>query len=560
MAAAAEVFPAMNRPSPSSAPFRTAVALDHKALRPVLLGFWCASLMCLCGFVSVNSGVDANWDLQNYHLFLPYQSLNGDYLYHIAPAQLQSYFNPLLDMYFYALIKSFNAHPRLIAFLMGIPQGINLWLISLMTWFVCRTRVAPSITFLLVLATIFLALTGAGTYPLIGTTMGDLVGVTPILAGVTIMVHTTTRLDAGVSTSTDRDLALRLFAATTLAGVGAGLKLVGATYAVGLVIGAIFSLRLPILRTLVISAFGGAIGFLITGGLHAVTMIRWFHNPIFPMMNQLFRSPDALIANYKDTRFTGKTLSDIMFYPWTWSTSITHGMTSELDFRDARIGLAVVALGASALICLMRTQRGAAAISRLSRLMMFLLVFVATTYVLWLYQFGIYRYLVGLEMLSGVLLVAAILEIAGGLVTLGAVGVAAFVSYTTSVPLDWGHLPFGENYISVEGPKLRPSTLVVTVGPDPVSYLAPLLGANARWLGLDNSFLQPENSSRLVALEHQVIEAHKGEILVLEAGADPARLKAVLSRYGLSESGSNCQIVSSNLTSDRHKICSAVRN
>src|SRR5689334_22742830 len=71
------------------------------------------------GGLSILMGIDKNFDLRNYHLYIPYAYLNGRYFQDIGPGQQQSYFNPALDFLFYGLVRYLNHYPQVIAFIMG---------------------------------------------------------------------------------------------------------------------------------------------------------------------------------------------------------------------------------------------------------------------------------------------------------------------------------------------------------------------------------------------------------------------------------------------------------
>ena len=51
-------------------------------------------------------GVDTNWDLRNYHLYDPHAWWTGRMAIDIAPAQLQTWHNPLLDLPLYLIVQS----------------------------------------------------------------------------------------------------------------------------------------------------------------------------------------------------------------------------------------------------------------------------------------------------------------------------------------------------------------------------------------------------------------------------------------------------------------------
>jgi hypothetical protein len=65
----------------------------------------CWLLPLLAGFLAVAKGQDGNWDLRNYHLYNPWAWLNDRLTTDLAPAGLQSYFNPLIDLPYFFLIQ-----------------------------------------------------------------------------------------------------------------------------------------------------------------------------------------------------------------------------------------------------------------------------------------------------------------------------------------------------------------------------------------------------------------------------------------------------------------------
>ena len=84
-----------------------------------------ALLACVAaaGLASVATRIDVNWDLKNYHFYNAYAFVNGRLGWDIAPAQLQTYHNPLLDLPFYYLVQEIPS-PRVIAFLMASTTGV----------------------------------------------------------------------------------------------------------------------------------------------------------------------------------------------------------------------------------------------------------------------------------------------------------------------------------------------------------------------------------------------------------------------------------------------------
>src|SRR5438552_17597373 len=62
----------------------------------------------------------ANWDLRNYHFYNAWAYVHSRLGWDLAPAQLQTFFNPLLDLPFYGVVAA-DWRPRLLAFGVGLP-------------------------------------------------------------------------------------------------------------------------------------------------------------------------------------------------------------------------------------------------------------------------------------------------------------------------------------------------------------------------------------------------------------------------------------------------------
>ena len=141
------------------------------------------------GLFSVHQGTDANFDLKNYHLYNAFAFLENRLFFDVAPADQQSFLNPLADLPYYWLVVWFNDSPRWVAFVQGLPAGIYAYLtlrISLLVaWLVLGQGVIPVACALLAA---LLGLTGAGFVPLIGTTTNDITVGALVLASLLILL------------------------------------------------------------------------------------------------------------------------------------------------------------------------------------------------------------------------------------------------------------------------------------------------------------------------------------------------------------------------------------
>lgn len=95
-----------------------------RRLEPLLL----ALAILAAGLVSIATGQDANWDLLNYHRYNPWAWFNGRYGFDLAPAQLQTFHNPLADVPFHLMVTA-DWPPRAIAFALAVPAGIAVYLV-----------------------------------------------------------------------------------------------------------------------------------------------------------------------------------------------------------------------------------------------------------------------------------------------------------------------------------------------------------------------------------------------------------------------------------------------
>src|ERR1051325_11236165 len=77
------------------------------------------------GALSVHFGQDANWDLKSYHLYNPFQLLNGRLRLDFNAVGFQNLFNPLLDLpYYFISVSLLPHHPRVVAFIMGLNNAL----------------------------------------------------------------------------------------------------------------------------------------------------------------------------------------------------------------------------------------------------------------------------------------------------------------------------------------------------------------------------------------------------------------------------------------------------
>ena len=518
------------------------------------IAFGALAICTATGLVSVTFGPDNYQDLRFYHLYAPWAYLHGRYPVDVAPAESQTYFNPVADFLFYGMASSFlNGMPRFIAFVMGAVHGLNAVLVAAIAAHVIRPRDPPTRVALTVAATL-IGVSGAGFVPLIGTTSNDLINSIFVLGGLLGILR--------VADQTNAQAAWRGFAwSGLLAGVGLGLKYTAAVFVPGFaVIAVVAAMRRKMPAAIVTFGACAALGFIVFAGHHLFTLWREFDNPIFPMLNNVFGSPYFDPISSADEQFRPRDVWQLIAYPFYW-VKTTHYIISESPLRDWRGALAYVAIAAALVTCIVgwrrqREQDGGRETCGLGLVM----VFVAVSYLAWAPVFGNIRYAVVLEMLTGVIVVGVVTWLARGRARrIGSAGALVAIVAATTIYPDWGRGQFGERYIDVRVPSLPANSLVLIVTRQPVAFFIPYAEPTARYLAIENDFLALSQSNRLVAeVESQMRTPDRAKFAVRVAGHDEDRFERVLDHFGLTLGPSPCRPIESNLENPALSLCPLV--
>jgi hypothetical protein len=413
-------------------------------------------------------GEDVNWDWQNYHEYNVWAVINGRYDTDAIPAGFQTYFNPAVYFPWYYL-RHFLLPPYG-ALIMGGVHGLNLALI----WRLSRVLLADAANAWIVAASVLLAAFGPMTLSEVGTSFSDILTGLPITASVILML-----------TAEPSHRARALFLAGLLLGAAIGFKLTNVVFALGAAAATLLTAR-PALA-LGCLALGGAVGSAATGGAWSLMLWREFGNPVFPLFNALFRSPELQdTANILDRQFVPYGWLDGLAYPFYWM--VGDHRSSEYEFRDARFAVLSVA---AVIAAVARLSSTAGVFTR--RDLQFLL-FLAVSYAAWLGLFAIQRYAVVLELLCGpaiVLLLTRIVMGTGvgtwsrGLPTGASAAILAIAAVTSfwTQPGDWWRRPWSDPYRPKISDRLQqPATYLLL--DKPLAYIAPLLPAQSRFYQL----------------------------------------------------------------------------
>ncbi|MEA9608440.1 hypothetical protein QY702_18890 [Xanthomonas campestris pv. plantaginis] len=431
------------------------------------------AIVLLGALVSLGLGQDANWDLRNYHLYIGDAWLHGRLTTDLAPAQMQSYFSPLLDAMHAALMLHLPA--PLVGVLLGALHALMFVPVAAVAWRVLsahprRAQWTPLLAAAGLSSAVFLSE--------LGGTMGDTATALPVLGALALVLQAQARGRQGKT-------ALHLWAcAGALLGLAVAFKLTNALYALALVPALMCDgarLRARLLALGIVIVVAGGVFVLVAGPWYWQV---WQHlgNPLFPQFNGLFKSPLAAPVSIADTRWLPRNLGEHLLWPLLFT------------LKPQRIGdLGLVQALWAVLYALVLIVAARAVLRRrvagvgLDRSATVVLVFVATAYVLWQAIFSIHRYLVVLELLAPVVLWICCRHAFAQRADHKAawlIGLCALVAMAGWK--DWGHEPWARAAFEVTQPLIidPARATVLLVGDEPQSWRVTLLPQQARYIGV----------------------------------------------------------------------------
>jgi hypothetical protein len=472
-------------------------------------------------------GQDCNWDLRNYHLYNPHAWLHGRYDIDIAPAQLQSWHNPLLDLPLHAL-DSLGASGLLVSLWLLLPAVLSLRLLIGLS-----DRLASGGNDPLRQTTVAaIAVAGAGALLEMGSSYNDWFVALGLLTALACLL----RADA-----TTR--AWPLLLAGLAGGVTAGLKLTAAPYCLALAAACLLGTpgigasrqagRLGLL------ALGGLAGFALSYGHWGWFLHERYGNPFFPYFNQIFQSPQALPLSWADERFRPEGLSDLLAVPLRLLQPSTR--YSERLLADPRLLLGLLALATLA----WRQWRGGPAGADRGTLRA-LAAFFLLALLLWGAGSGVYRYLLPLEALCALLIAQALWSLPAGKARALAAGAAfAALAGLTHVQ-DLERQPFGASLSEMQGrPAVQRGEMVLILDQAPMAFVATYLPDQVPVIALSNFFMRPGSCTSLQVEAERRVRAHRGPAWLLGPSREPdASPGSHLDHFGLALRG-ECRDVAS---------------
>jgi len=476
---------ALNLPNKIKIVEENEIAVSNRkgVLAPIFLAIYLLIIPIVFGIYSIRLGQDINWDLQNYHLYNAYSFLNNRIHFDLAPAGLQTYFNPLIDTIYWHTIYALG--PKATGFLIGFIQGISIAFIYL----IASQMLGGGRR----IYSIFIATTGVlsvGFLSEIGTTLHD------SLVGLLILASLWLSILAIEGANEKRLNSLILIsAAGFLAGLACGLKLVFCMYALAICL-AMFLVPLPFLVRLkfgLIFGFFAFTGLAISGGFWLYKMWVEFGNPIFPQFNNIFQGELANFESARDIRFLPRNLYEKLIYPFIFTNDPLR--VGELRYEQVSWIFGYVSFLALAVCGLLQALKVTGNI-KLKPSAIFFIAYIFISYVVWLNLFGIYRYLIPIEVLLPLIIFLCIdYFLSPNIPRWTIVILLSFCTFANlrGVP-DWWHSSWSNELYRVERSALKdePKPAVIFLVGQPLGWLVPALDIDVPFIQLvPNIYVSP---------------------------------------------------------------------
>lgn len=432
---------------------------------------------------ALERGQDGNFDQANYHYVYARMFLDGTLDRAGLSLMLQSYFNPIVNVPWTLLVDHLT--PRLATAVIVCVQACNFLLARSLARLLLRDAdVAPLRAFGWTVGGRDFCANVAGLVGVTGATFLSEVGTSFSDSWTSLLLLGAVRSVL----SFDSPPVRRSLLAGVLMGVAAGLKNTNAVFLVPVALGAVWPgggvrRALPRLSAL---GLGVVAGLLAAGGWWALHLQRTRDSPVFPLYNSIFRSPSVPAIDFHDDQYRAGTALEILTLPFRMATG--HARVAELGIRDGRWLLVVVLGGVAAIVAVVRRQQ----LLQLRSARAAFLSMVLVAFLVWATTFGYARYLVFLEVVTGVVMAVLITSLMpGSRRAPWLVAGLALVALASGTTPDWQHGRFGSTWFDVDQKVLDalPNDAVVLTDGDsgPLSYAAATLPPSVTFVAVSRT-------------------------------------------------------------------------
>jgi hypothetical protein len=494
-------------------------------------------------------------DTLHYHFYAGFSALNDRFDQDYFAAGPQSYFSPYAYLPFYLLVKL--GLPGLgVGTILAMLHSVALWItydLACTVWSEGDRRQR----FFFGVCVTTLAFMNPILLQQVGSAFADITTTVLVLGGWLLLAQTI----RCPSTA-------RVIFAGILLGCATALKGTNAVHAMAGLLTVVF-VPLPLfarIRSLLYFGASLAVSFVLTAAPWSYRLARAFGNPMFPLLNQIFKSPEFTTAPLiKHYRFIPDTLGDALLRPLAIA-SRAHMIHNELTAPDIRylMLLIVFALFVVARIWQSTANVSAAAITPASRSTMRILVALGCGFtidwIIWLEESGNGRYFLPMASVAAVIAMALLfLLLANHRAGRNALLVTLFVAQAAQLCLAkeyrWNDAPWDGRWFNITVPEKLASepNLYLSIGMQSNSFVLPFLAKGSGFVSIAGGYaLGPDGANA----EHVrgMMKRRGTHLRVILAGeniySDSARreplqsdIDEVLRVYGLRVDMSDCETI-----------------
>lgn len=454
-------------------------------------------------------GKDMNWDTLDYHFYAGFSALHDRFGMDYFAAGSQSYFNPYIYVPFYLLASSRLPAIADAAILAVVQSGI-LWLTYELALQVVPTQDRQKRIAMACCSALF-AFANPILLNLFGSSYADVITAEVVLAGWLLLI-------VSVRTGAGKCVIL----AGLLLGAASALKLTNSVHALS---AGVLLLFIPVrwpgrIRHLI--AFGAALaaGFVLISLPWSFRLEQHFGNPLFPLLNDIFRSPQFPTAPMLDYRFIPDSLPEALWRPLAIAKP-EFMVDDEQQSPDIRYAVLLVA----AILLLLRwawrryrrgrpgvdsrTHSGSAAAAR--PLAALCTAFVVD-WTLWLAASGNGRYFIAMACVAGILAIALIWRVfAAPKLLVYALAILFGVQFlqlcmgtTYRNHISWNDRPWFDVRVPAGLPQTP--TLYLSYGVQANAFLVPFLPPGSGFINVDGDYplgSSGANGAAVAALIHK---------------------------------------------------------
>lgn len=412
-------------------------------------------------------GQDRNFDLANYHLYNGFSFLNNKLSIDIAAAGVQTYLNPLLDVFFYYLNTHLN--PHFFGFLMGALHSINI--ILLLEIIISMLPLGYKFnTYSKILLIFFAGSFSPNFLAGLGSSMGDNTTSLFVLSALLLILKNWISFERH-----DPKMLFIVFLSGLLMGSASSLKLTNAVFMLSLFL-SFFCIKISFkkkLTYLTFFSFGALFGLMIFGYFWYFKMWEMFHNPIFPYLSNIFTNSNSTYSN-PTLAWLPKGLIENIFWPYFFT--INYHRVGEGSFHQILWPL-FYSLLILFLFCyfysIVKREKFSDRFP-IPEIHLFLIVYITISYFIWMRVFSVLRYMISIEILlplASYLLFICLFkhkDFMARRVLFFSIVLTLFGGFSS-----WGHSRWTDPPFNVELPNdLESEAIVILAGSSPITWMA----------------------------------------------------------------------------------------